>query len=163
MKTRLSKPFFLSWLPALLGMGVLFYTSSLPGDKVRLPPFPYSDNAVHFSAYAVLGMLIAPRRPLRRRISEGASGAREKARPDAAEAAPEGSGRIDYVGRAVGMFYGVGDEIHQLYVPDRSYDYADMAADAAGVLVGCWVFGKLMKRFEDSRDLVRADLIEERM
>jgi hypothetical protein len=69
MRNTPIKPLFLSWLPALIGMGVLFYTSSLPGDRIHLPPFSYSDKAVHLTAYAVLGVLISLRKTLGRRLS----------------------------------------------------------------------------------------------
>src|SRR6187549_2272272 len=109
----------LSWLPALIGMGILFYTSSLPGDEIHLPPFPYSDKAVHFAAYGVLGILIAMRKGLR-------GGPRE--------------GRPDRFGIFVGMVYAVGDEIHQLFVPLRMFDLSDMAADFLGVALGVWIY-----------------------
>jgi hypothetical protein len=115
-------------------MAVLFYTSSLPGNRIHLPPFPYSDKAVHFAAYAALGVLIA----LRKRIRGNAAG--ENRSPDAAD------GRRDFRdlrGMAAGMLYGVSDEIHQIFVPDRMFDYSDMAADFLGVAAGVWVFRKL--------------------
>jgi VanZ family protein len=33
------------------------------------------------------------------------------------------------------VFYGVTDEVHQLYVPNRSFELADLAADTAGALL----------------------------
>ena len=121
----------LSWLPALAGMGGLFYASSLPGDRIHLPPFPYSDKAVHAAAYALLGMLISLRGPLRRWL------------------APAGDGQLargsDITGLALGILYGVSDEIHQLFVPMRSFDYADMAADALGVALGFWIFRRMAR------------------
>ncbi|MDB5106715.1 MAG: VanZ family protein [Fibrobacteres bacterium] len=116
-----SKTLLISWLPALACMAALFYASSLPGDRIHLPPFPYSDKAVHFAAYAALGALIGLRKMLRGpRI--GAVG-------------------WDFPGLAVGMLYGVSDEIHQLFVPMRMYDYGDMAADSLGVAAGLRLFG----------------------
>ena len=103
-------------------MAVLFYTSSLPGDEIHLPPFPYSDKAVHFAAYWVLGILIACRTRLRgHTTSEGP----------------------DWSGMAAGMLYAVGDEIHQLFVPLRMFDFSDMAADFLGVALGVWVYRKV--------------------
>lgn len=139
MKIKPFKPIVLSWLPALAGMGALFYASSLPGDRIHLPPFPYSDKVVHFSAYTLLGLLLSVRNPLRRRLYGSAI------------AAPAAGGQAtaagtDFTGMAVGMLYGVSDEIHQLFVPLRSYDYADMTADALGVGLGCWLFGRLTGR-----------------
>lgn len=118
-------PRALSWLPALLGMAALFYSSSLPGDEISLPPFPYSDKAVHFAAYAVLGFLIAWRKGLRGHRADV---------------------RTDWLGIAAGMLYGVCDEIHQLFVPLRMFDYSDMAADFLGVAVGVGAYRFLIGR-----------------
>ena len=41
-----------------------------------------------------------------------------------------------------GALYGISDEIHQYYVPGRYFSYWDMAADAAGCFIGCWIFRK---------------------
>jgi VanZ family protein len=120
-------------------MGLLFYTSSLPGDRIHLPPFPYSDKAVHACAYAILGLLISVRRPLRARW--------ERTRIASGNALAG----FDLRGLAVGMAYGLGDEIHQLFVPMRSYDYGDMAADALGVVIGICLFRWLAGRARPSR------------
>lgn len=126
MKTKANNARALSWLPALLGMAVLFYTSSLPGDEIHLPLFPFSDKAVHFAAYGALGILIAWRKGLR--------GAPPESRPD-------------WSGIVVGMLYAVGDEIHQLFVPLRMFDFSDMAADFLGVAFGAWVYRKVTGSF----------------
>ena len=42
--------------------------------------------------------------------------------------------------------YGVSDEIHQLFVPGRSYEIADMVADAAGAgvaTIGVTLWGRM--------------------
>lgn len=118
-------------------MAVLFYTSSLPGNRIHLPPFPYSDKAVHFAAYAALGALIA----LRKRLRAKAAGSGPS--PDAARGWRDWN---DLRGMAAGMLYGISDEIHQIFVPMRMYDYSDMAADFLGVAVGVWAFRKLNGR-----------------
>ncbi|MDB5049554.1 MAG: hypothetical protein JWO30_2625 [Fibrobacteres bacterium] len=123
-----------------MGMGVLFYTSSLPGDRIHLPPFPYSDKAVHFAAYAALGFLISLRKPLRRRLI--AKGIPLTGRSGSGDAP---GGGLDFAGLATGMLYGVSDEIHQIFVPMRMYDYGDMAADALGVVLGCWIFARIFR------------------
>lgn len=150
MKMRTSRA-LLSWVPALIGMGILFYTSSLPGDRVHLPPFPYSDKAVHFSAYAILGALISLRKPLRRRLEKAGNPAEGDLDPHRGGPVERNPGP-DPRSLAAGMLYGVADEIHQLFVPLRSYDYTDMAADALGVTVGCWLFGLVSRRFLKQAD-----------
>jgi hypothetical protein len=137
MKTKANNAIVLSWLPALIGMGILFYTSSLPGDEIHLPPFPYSDKAVHFAAYAVLGILIAWRKGLGDRLGK---------EPGKGPRGGPADGRPDLFGVAAGMLYAVGDEIHQLFVPLRMFDFSDMAADFLGVALGVWAYRKLTGR-----------------
>ncbi|MEO6094924.1 MAG: VanZ family protein [Fibrobacteria bacterium] len=127
-------------------MSILFYTSSLPGNRIHLPPFAYSDKAVHFAAYAALGALIAWRKWLRGKsaaqdLYPNAAGELRKRREsrDLRELRDLPDGR----GLAVGMLYGVSDEIHQIFVPERMFDYSDMAADFLGVVAGVWAFRKL--------------------
>jgi hypothetical protein len=126
-------------------MAVLFYTSSLPGNQIHLPPFSYSDKAVHFAAYAVLGALIALRKRLRGNGNAAGSDL-------AADTAREVRGTRDLrdsrdiAGMAVGMLYAVSDEIHQIFVPMRMFDYSDMGADFLGVAAGVWAFRKLNGR-----------------
>jgi hypothetical protein len=114
---------------------VIFYTSSLPGDEIHLPPFRFSDKAVHFAAYAVLGLLIALRMALRAGAAYG----------PVADRGSSGPGRWDFAGMAIGALYGVGDEIHQLFVPQRMFDYSDMAADFLGVTAGIWIGLNLLR------------------
>lgn len=143
MKTRENNARALSWLPALIGMAALYYTSSLPGGEIQLPPFPYSDKAVHFAAYAVLGALIACRKGLRARFAgmPAALPISDKGRTELDSPRNQGGSR-DLVGIAVGMAYGVGDEIHQIFVPLRMFAFSDMAADCLGVAVGVWAYRK---------------------
>jgi VanZ family protein len=44
--------------------------------------------------------------------------------------------------------YGYFDEVHQIYVPGRSYDYFDMLADAIGALIFVILFTILDRRKE---------------
>lgn len=100
-------------------MAAIFWLSSIPGDTLPLPEFRFSDKLAHFLAYALLGILIAARAPLLERLG----GRREAA-------------RFDWPGAAIGILYGVSDEIHQLYVPLRLFSLADVAADALGAMAG---------------------------
>lgn len=118
-----NKRLMLSWLPAVAGMAALFYSSSLPGNEIDLPPFLFSDKLVHFLAYSGLGGLISLRHRLQLRLPKG---------PDLA-------------GMAVGMLFGVSDEIHQLFVPLRQFAVSDLAADFLGVAAAIWIYGRIFK------------------
>jgi VanZ family protein len=47
---------------------------------------------------------------------------------------------------ALATFYGAVDELHQLFVPGRSSDVFDLAADAAGACAGALGFHALLSR-----------------
>lgn len=117
-------------------MGLIFYLSSLPGDEIHLPDFRFSDKAVHFLAYAVLGGLLATRLILGRRLAAWGI----------LPVTGNGAGGADRLGPAVGILFGVSDEIHQLFVPLREFGLGDMAADALGVAAAYWALGKILGR-----------------
>lgn len=129
---------FLSWLPALTLMAAIFWLSAIPGDELPLPHFRFSDKLAHFSAYAVLGASIGLRKRLRRLLAGG----NRASRSPAGGTAPG----FDLKGAAIGVLYGMSDEIHQLFVPLRMFSVGDIAADALGVAAGV-----LMVRISDRR------------
>lgn len=133
------KGFFLSWAPALLVMGLVFFLSSLPGDEVPLPSFPFSDKAAHFGAYTLLGICLFSRRFLRRSLMAVPS----PASPTLGEEAPSFFSfrrpSATVTGFTAGLLFALSDELHQLLVPLREPSLADLAADAAGLLAGFWV------------------------
>lgn len=116
------------WAPVVFYMAAIFYASSLA--EVTLPPG--GDKPWHVIAYAGFGLLVA------RAFAGGF------VRPLGIAAA---AGAIGF-----GVAYGASDEIHQMFVPGRSAELADLVADAAGIIVGtaaCWACG-IIDRF--SRD-----------
>ena len=104
-------------------MGVIFWLSSIPGDKLPLPQFPFSDKIAHFITYGGLGVLIA----FRSGLTQWLSGRHVTAWTKGGWIAP-----------AVGILYGFLDEVHQLYTPNRTFDLKDWATDIAAILVGFW-------------------------
>jgi VanZ family protein len=127
----------LGWTAALLYMAGIFYLSSLPGEDLPLPNLPLADKVAHFLTYAGLGVLLACRRGLtdlvrERRITAWTKGG--------------------WIAPAVGILYGIFDEVHQLYTPNRTFDLLDFAVDVAGILVGFWLARKW-----DARRLGRAE------
>lgn len=101
-----------AWLPAATWAACIFFLSSRP--KLPGPEIANFDKAAHFGAYAVLGWLLAF--------------AAERSRVRLAVAV------------GLGLLYGAGDEIHQMYVPGRSPDVMDWVADAAGVAAATWLY-----------------------
>lgn len=99
---------FLTWIPSVAWMAVIFMLSSVPGSKI-----PGRFGALgHLIVYAVLGGLLAAaaiRHPLRRPL---------------------------LIAVLVASLYGITDEYHQSFVPLRTPDIADWAVDTVGALLG---------------------------
>ena len=52
--------------------------------------------------------------------------------------------RTGAIALAIAIAYGASDELHQAFVPGRSADVHDLAADAMGAVIGtvaCWAWG----------------------
>ena len=109
------------WAPVVVYMAAIFVVS---GRSDPAMPAGFSDKSLHALAYFGLAVLafraIAGRLPAR--VTWGAAAAV----------------------LAISIGYGITDELHQLYVPGRSADVADLYADAIGAslgLIGCWAWG----------------------
>lgn len=85
-----------------------------------------SDKAAHLFEYGVLGFLAARAVHLTR------------ARGSLAAAV--------LLGALLAFAWGVSDEIHQMFVPDRAAEWTDLAADAVGALAGAGLLGALRRR-----------------
>ena len=97
------------WGPPLLWAVAVFAASS----RSTLPQLPSVlgwDKLQHTAAYAVGGFLIA------RALGRGWRGA--------------------LLAAVLGSLYGASDEVHQLFVPNRSSDVMDWMADTLGMLAG---------------------------
>lgn len=96
-------------------MGIIFYLSSL---SIRLLPFSIVsiDKIFHAGVYAILSILLY--------VSLRKSGVRR---------------HIFLMSFFLVMFYGVTDELHQLYVPGREASFGDVVADVIGGFSGCSV------------------------
>jgi len=92
------------FLPAILWASFIFVVSSQP----KLPAAPLSfeglDKLLHAAVYAVLALALLF----------------------------GGRGRRPWMWIAVAVLYGLSDEIHQSFVPNRQADLLDVLADAAG-------------------------------
>ena len=108
-------------------MAMLFVLSSL--STLPSPPGDLSFYHVHIAAYAGLGALTT-------------------------RAAAKGLHRVTItaalIAIAISSLYGVTDEYHQVFVPGRTFDVLDMAADAFGSVVGAgamWAWSIINRRF----------------
>lgn len=128
--------FLFSWLPGVVLMGSLFYLSHQQGDDLKLPAFFASDKLAHWLAYFVLGQSLFWRFVIRRRLS--IKGAEKKFAP-----------MVDWLGIAIGIGYGLSDEIHQSFIPLREVSLLDFLADSIGILSAWFVYIRLPKSWKN--------------
>lgn len=112
------------WLPVAVYMAFIYYLSSVPYSDLPIPDIWNIDKAIHFLEYAFLAVLWA------RAIS---------------------STKKDYKGFAIAaflitFFYGISDEIHQFFVPNRFFDPFDIAADGLGAWAGISIYRLTQRR-----------------
>jgi len=115
------------WLPACLWAILVFVLSSIP--RLSTPPIgvKFADKFYHLVEYLIFGFLLA-----RAFLSMSAQGREHKAILAAA---------------ALGIFWGMTDEIHQAFVPGRDASFLDFFADAAGVLfVSAFIWWKMKRK-----------------
>jgi VanZ family protein len=111
------------WRWALLGgyAACIFALSSIPGQA--LPSVRVSDKLIHTGEFGLLGLLIC--------------------RALTAQLPTWPRSRIALLSLLGALFYGATDEVHQLFVPARSAELADVAADGVGVMLAVWGWLKL--------------------
>jgi VanZ family protein len=114
-------------LPALLMAVAIFYVSYL--EKIELPfkVISFSDLLFHAAAYFLFGLTLVL-------------------------AAYPWNASLDYPLRAyiilglIGALYGLSDEIHQSFVPNRTCAISDFLADSFGVIIALFVTTRWIKR-----------------
>lgn len=120
------KKFTIYWLPVIIYCGAIFIQSSFPATGQY--PVSFFDKILHFTAYALLGILfyralgtltIHKRTHLRALLSIVAA-----------------------------SLYGLSDEIHQHFVPARHADMLDWLADVIGSICGVLLYVYFIRRRE---------------
>jgi VanZ family protein len=112
-------------LPPLLYCGLIFLLSALESPDLPGPDLPFRDKLLHVLLYAPLAALF--NRMLH-----------------AFEWPRTSMARI-WISILMTGLYGVGDEIHQAFVPGRTPSPADVVADFTGALLGAWAYEALRK------------------
>ncbi|MBX7258185.1 MAG: VanZ family protein [Candidatus Hydrogenedentes bacterium] len=114
---------------------MIFALSSSPDLGTVELPFNGADKLIHMTLYGGLAAI----------VSVGIRRSRKPATPWTQVFAPI----------LFAFFYGFTDEIHQLYVPDRSFDFADMVADMAGATtiqaILCWFWLRYPRAQNETR------------
>jgi VanZ family protein len=113
----------LPFLPAALYYGLIYFLSS---RRLNLDvPLPNADKLAHGAAYGLLGFLLAFGFFKRLRLSIKTK-----------------LGLVILTGVGLGIL----DEIHQIFVPGRTPDPLDAAADALGVALGLFLFRLIFQK-----------------
>ncbi|GAP62282.1 hypothetical protein ARMA_0705 [Ardenticatena maritima] len=115
-----------TWGPVLAWMGVIFYLSSQSSVPVHAPGWldAVDDYVAHVLVYAVLGWLT-----FRAWRAEGLT-----------------FQQAAWATFLLCVAYGVSDEWHQSFVPNRTPSVLDLLADALGVGVALFVHYRKQKR-----------------
>ncbi len=104
-------------IPMVVMMGTIFFLSHQPGCQLNIPQIEYFDkfgHAVIYGLLAVTAILAAPVEVKRRR--------------------PKVAVIIVII---FCFFYGISDEFHQSFIPQRSVSEADLVADLFGSVLVC--------------------------
>ncbi len=123
-----SKYILIYWVPIFIYCLLIFIQSSYPSVET-IPSFLFSDKLLHFSAYALLGILFFR----------------------AFETFPALSNHhlTIIISILCAGLYGASDEIHQYFVPGRNADIIDLAADFAGGFAGVMIYRVISRQFAD--------------
>lgn len=124
--------FFFFWLPLIGYMLLIFILSSEPAPE-DIPDIWNFDKLLHFSAYGVLGILWF--RALKKHLGE----VRNK--------------KLLFLSFLFATFYGISNEIHQHFIPEREASIADAIANGLGAYVFPFLYIKfpiinIVKRFQ---------------
>lgn len=101
----------------LLVMGGIFFLSHQPGAELPQANLPGLDKAAHLAVYALLAATVIRAQPSHW----------QRFHP----------GRAVTLAIGVSLLYGCSDEWHQRFVPGRSAEWADLAADTGGAVLFC--------------------------
>jgi VanZ family protein len=114
-------------------MAAIYIASSLSGLSL---PAHLSDKAAHAALYFVLSALIVWA------ITDGEVG--------------RVTGRTVVIATLASILYGWTDELHQLFVPSRQYEWLDLLADATGACLAAsllWAWGIIRRGSEPTHGL----------
>ena len=118
------KYFTFYWLPLIAYCLFIYIQSDHPSPE-NLPSFKFSDKLLHFAAYAVLGVLFF--------------------RAYQTLSFKNNIQLLMLLSMISASLYGISDEIHQSFVPDRDGSLMDVMADVLGAVCGVYLFNLWMR------------------
>jgi VanZ family protein len=119
-------PITFYWLPVILVCMLIFFLSSqskLPDMPVHLP---FMDKIEHTAIYALLGFLV-------RRAMVSDMNRKSWFRNPGLYAV------------LFCLLYGISDEVHQYFIPNRECSGFDLIADVLGGFIGQWIYANIWR------------------
>jgi VanZ family protein len=116
MSRERGRALVLAWLPVALYMALIWILSSFPLPELPIDSVPLRDKGVHLVEYAGLAFFVQH--------------ATSRSWPTHSLV------RVMLLAVVVTGAWGLLDELHQAFVPGRSADLLDLAADVAGAMLG---------------------------
>lgn len=118
-KLFLSNKRMFLYLPLGFYWLLIFILTSIPGKHIPTL-FGTSDKLKHFAAYLVLAFLLNFTLYVQKKI-------------------PILSKKSMLFTFIITFFYGIFDEVHQIFIPGRAFDWWDLVADIAGSVIGIFL------------------------
>jgi len=112
-------------------MGAIFYVSSVPGSAFRTT-IPHIDKLAHLGIYTGLGILCI--RAYARTMSFMSLAL------------------LAFFAVLTTIAYGITDEIHQMFVPLRSFEISDLFFDLCGGMLGAYAYIAYQKRRHNKKN-----------
>lgn len=116
-----------TWLLAIIWMVVIFILSSIGGKSLPSIGITYFDKIAHFGVFGLLCLLFYRALRVRQQLPVN---------------------KAMLVAAILTSLYGIGDELHQHFTPDRYPDVMDWVADTAGAIAACLFIVCLRKMHE---------------
>ena len=122
--------FFKFWLPPLLYMSFIVFLSSLSKPTGNLSLFKGADKIAHFFEYMILSILVTRAVNLTFSFKKKSYGI--------------------LLVLSITLLFGISDEIHQYFVPNRSMELGDIISDLIGIIFGIFVYTLFTKEAKSS-------------
>jgi len=142
------------WIAVLIYASLIFVGSSIPGTDIDTGP-PGFDKILHLFEYFILSTLLYFALVSNSEILDLKNVNLKSADYK----------KIFYITFILSSLYGVSDEIHQLFVPNRYFELLDIFTDSVGSLLGSFLAFKISTRKLSSFnvDYKEAVLLQERL
>ena len=120
------KYFIRFWLPVLIYLALIFILSSFSAPIFAETPIPFLDKLFHMVEYALLGFLFIR----------------------GFKNSPLSLSSVKFISLAVALstLYGMSDEFHQYFVPNRDASLADILFDCIGSMIGSTIYTVLWRK-----------------